>query len=87
MSNAMFAAFAEAGILAPIEINIQLDEATRYTLPGFFSISQEGLSQLSGETLQALHRSGFLALAYCVILSTGNMGRLIEIKSRRRQNP
>lgn len=85
MSNAMFAAFTDAGLLAPVEINIQLDETTRYTLPGFFSISQEALSQLDGQTLQRLNQSGFLALAYCVILSTGNMGRLIEIKSRRRQ--
>jgi hypothetical protein len=86
MSNAMFAAFADAGLLAPVEINIEFDETTRYALPDFFSISEEALSQLGGETLQRLNQSGLLALAYCAVLSKGNLARLIELKSKRRQN-
>jgi hypothetical protein len=85
-SNAMFAAFAEAGLLAPVEINIEFDETARYTLPDFFSISQEALAQLSGDALQRLNQSGFLPLAFCVVLSKGNLARLIDLKTKRRQN-
>lgn len=83
--NAMFSAFAQAGLLAPVEINIEFDEMARYTLPDFFSISQEALAQLDGATLQRLNQSGFLAMAYCVVLSRGNLARLIELKTKRRQ--
>lgn len=83
-SHAMFAAFEAAGILAPLDINIRLDETTQYSLPGFFSISSEALSQLDGERLQQLNATGFLALAFCVLTSTGNMSRLIEMKNRQR---
>ncbi len=84
-SDTMFAVFAEAGLLAPVEINIQFDETARYTLPDFFSISEDALSQLDGETLQRLNQSGFLTLAYCALLSKGNLARLINLKAQRRQ--
>lgn len=84
VSQAMFAAFEAAGLLAPVEIDIRLDETTEYSLPGFFSISQEGLDQLDGEALQQLNASGFLGLAFCVRTSMGNMSRLIDMKNRRR---
>jgi hypothetical protein len=84
VSSAMFEAFAAAGLLAPVEIDIRLDETTQYNLPGFFSISQEGLNQLDGETLQQLNSTGFLALAFLVASSMGNMSRLIDMKNRKR---
>ncbi|ESQ89332.1 SapC family protein [Asticcacaulis benevestitus] len=83
-SHAMFTAFETAGLIAPVEINIRLDETTQYSLPGFFSISSDGLSQLEGATLEKLNTAGFLALAFCVLTSMGNMSRLIEMKNRQR---
>lgn len=83
-ADAMFAAFHAAGLLAPVNIEIKLDENTTYDLTDFFSISQEALARLDAATLENLNRSGFLALAFCVIHSTGNMRRLIEMKTRRR---
>ena len=84
MSRAMFAAFIEAGLMAPVEIKIRLDERTEYDLPGLFSISAEALAGLDGAALAKLHANGFLALAFHVVSSTGNINRLIEIKNRRR---
>ncbi len=83
-SDAMFAAFHDAGLLAPVNIEIKIDDSTSYALTDFFSISQEGLARLDAATLQSLNQSGFLALAFCVIHSTGNVRRLIEMKTRRR---
>jgi len=82
-NDAMFAAFQEAGLLAPVNIEIKLDDGATYALPEFFSISQEALARLDAATLENLNRSGFLALAFCVIHSTGNIRRLIDMKTRR----
>ena len=84
MSAAMFAAFIDAGLIAPVEIKIRLDERSEYDLPGLFSISAEALANLDGAALAKLHANGFLALAFHVVTSTGNINRLIEIKNRRR---
>jgi hypothetical protein len=81
--DAMFAAFHAAGLLAPVNIEIKLEDGTTYALPDFVSISQEALARLDAATLENLNRSGFLALAFCVIHSTGNIRRLIEMKTRR----
>lgn len=80
----MFAAFQAEGLIAPVEIAIRLDDTTEYKMPGLFSISQEALSQLSGEALERLNRAGFLALAFQIVGSMGNMARIIELKNRKR---
>ncbi|WP_443749883.1 SapC family protein [Asticcacaulis solisilvae] len=82
-SDAMFAAFHAAGLLAPVNIEIQLDDGARHALTGFFSVSQEACARLDAATLADLNRSGFLALAFYVIHSTANMRRLIDMKTRR----
>lgn len=82
---AMFAAFEAAGLLAPIEVDIRLDETTAYKIPDLFGISAEALNALDGATLQALNQSGFLALAFQVITSLGNVSKIIEMKNRKRQ--
>ncbi|WKL57034.1 SapC family protein [Asticcacaulis sp. ZE23SCel15] len=80
----MFSAFEAAGLLAPIEVDIRLDETTAYKIPDLFGISAEALSGLKGETLQSLNQSGFLALAFQVMSSLGNMSKIIELKNRKR---
>ncbi|WAC49241.1 SapC family protein [Asticcacaulis sp. SL142] len=81
---AMFAAFESAGLLAPIEVDIRLDETTVYKIPDLFGISAEAMSGLAGEALHALNKQGFLALAFQAMSSLGNMSKLIEMKNRKR---
>ncbi|OYW82822.1 MAG: hypothetical protein B7Z26_02240 [Asticcacaulis sp. 32-58-5] len=49
-----------------------------------FGISAEALNALDGATLQALNQSGFLALAFQVMTSLGNVSKIIEMKNRKR---
>lgn len=84
INNAMFAAFIDAGIVAPVEIKIQLDDRTEYKLPDLFAISREGLAGLKGETLEKLNTQGFLELAFIIQASAGNVRRIIDMKNRRR---
>jgi hypothetical protein len=41
------------------------------------------MRNLGAEDLHRLHRSGFLQVAFLVMASLGNLGRLIERKQRR----
>lgn len=84
INNSMFAAFIDAGLVAPVEIKIQLDDHTEYKLPDLFSISREALAGLDGATLERLNRQGFLELAFYVQASIGNVSKIIDMKNRRK---
>lgn len=80
----MFAAFEEAGLIEPMQIQIKLDERVQYDLPGFLSINQEKLAQLDGSQLKRLHEPGYLHYAMLVLASLGNINWLVELKNRKR---
>lgn len=79
----MFEAFEDAGLIEPVAVEIQLSDNEHYDLPDYSTISAERLGALDGETLQRLHRAGFLYPAFLVVASTGNVNRLIERKLTR----
>nr|WP_295660601.1 SapC family protein [Polymorphobacter sp.] len=81
---AMFAALAEAGLIEPVRIEIQLDETLRYDLVDFHTIGVEALARLTGSVLENLHRQGLLAAAVHIASSLGNVSRLIELKNAKR---
>ncbi len=80
----MFTAFGEAGLLETMEVKVNLDERTQYTLPEFLTIDTERLAALKGAELERLNRSGFLNLAFAAAGSLGNIEWLIELKNRKR---
>ena len=80
---AMFAALGQAGVIEPVAVEIQLNDAARYTLPGLHAVSEERLATLDGEALAGLHRGGFLRLAFLAAASLANVHRLIELKNRK----
>lgn len=80
---AMFAALEQAGVIEPVAVEIQLNDAARYTLPGLHAVSEEQLATLDGEALAGLHRGGFLRLAFLAAASLANVHRLIELKNRQ----
>lgn len=81
---AMFKAFQEAELIEPLEIEVQLDERTKYQLPGFFAISEQRLAKLDGAQLERLNKPGFLHFALFALASVGNIHWLIELKNRKR---
>ena len=80
----MFAAFEEAGLLETMEIEVTLDDRTKYRLPGFLSIGEERLAQLDGAHLERLNKPGYLHYAMLALASLGNISWLIELKNRKR---
>lgn len=83
--DAMFAAFLAADLIEPVTLDIALDDTTRYSVPDCYTISAARLARLDGVALGALNRAGFLRHAVFVTASLGNVGRLIDLKNRRRR--
>jgi hypothetical protein len=84
MSKAMFAAFTEHGLIEPVRLEIKMSPEEQHNLHGYYTITEEKLAALDGESLAKLNRAGFLQGAFLVIASTNNVKKLIEMKHRRR---
>jgi hypothetical protein len=81
----MFAAFEAAGLIEPVSLEIEVDEARKYVLPDLFTIGRAALAALDGARLEQLNRAGFLGVAFLVASSMGNVSRLIELKTARQR--
>ena len=79
----MFAAFAQAGLIEPVAIDITIGEGKRYDLDRFHAISRDRLAALAGPELEHLHHQGWLTMAIHVASSIANIESLIARKTRR----
>jgi hypothetical protein len=84
LAKPMFAALEAEGLIEPVDVEIALDDRTQYKLPGLYTIGEDRLAQLDAASLGRLHKAGFLRLAFCVVMSLGNVRRLIDMKNRKR---
>jgi hypothetical protein len=84
LSRPMFAALEAEELIEPVNVEIALDDRTQYKLPDLFTIGEDKLARLDGASLERLHRTGFLRLAFCVVSSLGNVSRLIDMKNKKR---
>jgi hypothetical protein len=85
VSKAMFAAFTAMDLIEPVKVEIKLTAEETYDLLGLYTISEEKLAKLDGNSLAALNRAGFLQGAFLVIASMNNIKKLIDMKHRRRR--
>ncbi len=83
VSDHMFQAFLDAGLLAPIEIEVKINERQSFILNDMLTISRDALRSLDGADLQVLNQAGFLALAFHVVSSMGNLSHMIDLKNGR----
>lgn len=82
MLEPMIAAFEQAGLLCPINLEARVAEAEIYAFSDVQTIDRERLAALGADELHALHRQGFLQCAVLAAASLGNMQRLVDLKSR-----
>jgi hypothetical protein len=83
MSEAMFPLFGELDLLAPVTLQLDLDDTRRYNVPDCHTIDAGRLDALDGAALERLQRGGFLKPAIWVASSLGNVRRLLDRKLRR----
>jgi hypothetical protein len=77
-------AFAAAGLIRPVAVEVKLDDAQGYDIPDLFTIDAARLAALDGDTLKRLHAAGMLAPAFHALSSLGTMAGLIDRKNRKR---
>ena len=84
VSEAMFAAFTAMDLIEPVDVQVKLSNEEQVDLRSLYTISEAKLAALDGDSLFKLNRAGFLQGAFLVLASLNNVGRLIEMKRRRR---
>jgi len=82
----MIAAFEKAGLLRPVNFEMRVAETEVYAISDVQLIDRERLAALSSHDLGELHRGGFLQAAFMAAASLGNLDRLVELKTRRRDS-
>jgi hypothetical protein len=83
MAAPMFQAFEDAGLLEPVTIDVTIAAGRRYDLDDVYTIARERLFALDGPALETLHRAGWLASAFHVASSLGNLDALVAMKNAR----
>jgi len=85
VSKAMFAAYTALDLIEPVNVEIKFNAEETFNVRGLYTISEEKLAALDGDSLVKLNRSGFLQGAFLVIASLNNVKKLIDMKHRRRR--
>lgn len=85
LNGAVFNAWLEAGLVAPVKVDVRINDDLGYDIPDLFSINGEALAGLDGAVLADLNARGYLAMAFYVLTSLGNMPHLIALKTSKQQ--
>lgn len=70
-------------LLEPVSIKIKLSSIEEVNFNDYYTVNQEKLDQLDGDSLYTLNQYGVLSLLYFVVSSMGNFQRLIELKNAK----
>jgi len=84
-SKAMFAAFTAMELIEPVQLEIQMSPEERHHLQGYYTINEEKLAGLDGDSLARLNQAAFLQGAFLVVASHSNVKKLIDLKHQRRR--
>ncbi|GFE82100.1 peptidase [Steroidobacter agaridevorans] len=77
------AALLSLDLLAPIVLDIVLDDATPLQVQGLYGLDEEKFRQLDATQIDSLWRSGHLDLIYAVMIASGQIFKLIRLKNQR----
>jgi hypothetical protein len=70
-------------LLAPIVLDIVLDDATPLQVQGLYGLDEEKFRQLDPAKLASLWQAGYLDLLYAVMIASGQIFKLIRLKNQR----
>ncbi|MCP8898149.1 SapC family protein [Gilvimarinus xylanilyticus] len=82
LTKHMFNTLNKYELIEPVNLDIEFIDKSKLTINQFETINTEKLSQLSGEALAELNKSGFLQAAYYMATSMSNIRKLIDWKNR-----
>ncbi|WP_018982721.1 SapC family protein [Salinimonas chungwhensis] len=82
-TKAFIKALVELELLTPISLDISFIDGSSKKVEGIYTIDEDRLAGLYGETVGILHERGFLAPAYTMLASHAHIYSLIERKNSR----
>lgn len=82
-SKAFFSALEEEKLIEPSTLEVKISETMQYSVPDVYSINEQQFQALSPESLERLHRAGFLAPCVLAMSSLDNISALVERKLRK----
>jgi hypothetical protein len=82
-TEALIASLLSLDLLAPILLDIRLDDGTPLRLEGLYGLDEERFRELGERDIIQLRNSGHLDLIYAVMMASGQIFRLIRLKNQR----
>jgi hypothetical protein len=70
-------------LLAPVMLDIVLDDGTPLQLEGLYGLDEDKLRQLDEREITRLWQAGYLDLIYSVLIAGGQIFKLIRLKNQR----
>jgi hypothetical protein len=70
-------------LLAPIMLDIVLDDGTPLQVQGLYGLDEEKFRQLDAGEVAPLWKIGYLDLIYAVLIASGQIFKLIRLKNQR----
>jgi hypothetical protein len=71
----------ELDLLDSIVVRVQYANGQQRNINGMQTISEKRLQELDADTVADLHKSGFLGAIYAVLMSLGQLNRLVQLTS------
>jgi len=68
-------------LLDPIQIRLTYQSGQQRNVTGMLSINEKKVLELPEEKVTELHKSGFLGAMYAVMMSAGQLNRLVELSN------
>lgn len=69
----------DLGLLHPIIIRAQYVSGQQRNINGMLTISEKKLQALDAEAIADLHKTGYLGAIYAILLSLGQLNRLVQL--------
>ena len=79
----LFTLVESMDLLEPVSIEIKLSNVEQVNLSDYYTVNQEKLTKLDGDSLAKLNQYGVLSLLYFVLSSMGNFQVLMELKNAK----
>ena len=86
LTQRFVAKVVELDLLDPIQIRLTYQDGKQRNVTGMMSINEKKLLELPEEQVLELHKQGFLGAIYAVMMSVGQLNRLVEL-SNGTENP
>ena len=81
LTQRFVAKVVELDLLDPIQIRLTYQDGKQRNVTGMMSINEKKLLELPEEQVLELHKQGFLGAIYAVMMSVGQLNRLVELSN------